>query len=982
MHATAPSLSWLTEPAVFEVNRLPAHSDHHWRVGGRELAQTLDGAWRFFYSPRIADRPSDFWRPDADLSDFGTITVPGHIELQGYGQIQYVNTQYPWDGLSALRPPEIDADRTAVGSYVRDFELDPAWADMRTCVSFQGVERAFYLWCNGSFVGYAEDSFTPSDFDLTPYLHPGTNRLAVEVYQHASASWLEDQDMFRFFGIFRPVVLYAKPAWHIEDLWLRAELDQDNATGTLRPRLVISAPEGTPADALPHAHITVADPTGTVELARSCELVAEANDVGEEEADVEVDELPTHPGARTFRTAEELRIEPVQCWSHNAPALYTVTLALYDPSGTEVESVSYRIGFRRVEIIDGVLTLNGDRLFFRGVNRHEWSPTAGRAIGIDDMRRAMETITRNNINAVRTSHYPNQTPWYDLCDEHGIYLIDEANLETHGSWQKLGRVDPAWNIPGSDPVWLPAVIDRARSMFERDKNHASVVMWSCGNESFAGEVIAAMSRYFHASDPSRPVHYEGVFPTRGHESHRAAWEEISDVESRMYASPAEVRAYLEGTDGTPGPRKPFVLCEYMHDMGNSLGGMEDYLRLGAEFPQFAGGFIWDFMDQALWRRDALGRRALGYGGDFGERPSDYAFSGDGIVFADGTEKPAMQEVRYWYADEPTRAAHDAQRDSAAKENARRFAECAAERRTASDLADDLVVVEGDVNLGVRDGKLEVLFSWAEHGPVSIKLNGTEWLYRAPRPAFWRAATENDRGCGFAERASVWLAADANPRCIDQQIEERGPRRVSVCYRFASDAVPGAEASLRYTVEAGCGMLVEAEYHGAPGLPELPCFGLRLATPAPVREVVWTGLSGETYPDRWRGGRFGRWSEGPHVPPYLVPQECGCHVRTQELELVGMPGSERCDRGGAGAAARLRAVMEEVPFSFSALPVSALELETADHREDLPKSTHTHVTLYGAMRGVGGIDSWGSDVTEPYRLSSAADYRLAVRVLRS
>lgn len=300
-----------------------------------------------------------------------------------------------------------------------------------------------------------------------------------------------------------------------------------------------------------------------------------------------------------------------------------------------MELVPYKTGFRHFELKNGLMLLNGERIVFNGVNRHEWNPERGRAIGMEDMQQALLTMRQANINAVRTCHYPNQTPWYHLCDENGLYVMDETNLETHGSWQKMGKVEPSWNIPGSLPQWRECVLDRARSMFERDKNHTSILIWSFGNESYAGENILAMSQFFRQQDPSRLVHYEGVF-------HNRAFDSISDMESRMYATPQDIRDYLSSN-----PAKPFLLCEYMHDMGNSLGGMESYIRLADEFPQYQGGFIWDYMDQALWYTDSLGRRVLGYGGDFGERPTDYNFSANGIVFADGIPKPAMQEVRYW-----------------------------------------------------------------------------------------------------------------------------------------------------------------------------------------------------------------------------------------------------------------------------------------------------------------------------------------------
>lgn len=929
-----PELAWLTDPTVFAVNRLPAHSDHRWTIGGEMPFQSLDGEWQFAFSPCPAQRPADFWAEDADLSAFGTIRVPGHIETQGYGQLQYINTMYPWDGCSDLRPPQIDWDNAPVGSYVRTFDLDPALRGKRVCVSFQGVEEAMYLWCNGHFVGYAEDSFTPSDFDLTPYIRETGNRLCVEVHKRCSASWIEDQDFFRFSGIFRPVFLYAKAPVHLEDLWLRAGLEEDNTTGTLAPRLKLSAAEGAlPADTAVHCRVTA--PGGTAVYDAPLTLHAEGG----------------------FLIAESIRLPGIRAWNHSDPALYTVTLTL-TADGREQEVTGYRTGFRRFEMKDRVMCLNGERVFFNGVNRHEWNPETGRAIGPEDMFRAMETFRRNNINAVRTCHYPDQSLWYDLCDENGVYMIDEANLESHGSWQKMGAIEPSWNVPGSLPEWKDCVVDRARSMFERDKNHTAVLIWSCGNESYAGEDILAMSRFFHENDPSRLVHYEGVFNCR-------AFDEISDMESRMYATPAEIREYLDND-----PKKPFILCEYMHDMGNSLGGMESYIRLGEEYEMYQGGFIWDYMDQALWHTDAAGRRVLGYGGDFEERPTDYNFCANGIVFADGAEKPAMQEVRYWHMNAAARAAHDAANARAEALSASTMAETAKTFAAAGASRRDLVIVEGDVNTGVQGEGFAVLFSFTEHGPVSLRVHGAEWLYRAPRPVFWRAATENDKGCGFPLRSAAWQAADAQPICTGHTVEEKSARKFVLSYRFASPAVPGMEAELRYTVTAEGEMTVQAVYHGAAGLPELPCFGFRLATPRPVGRVSWTGLSGETYPDRYKGGVFGRHTEEPHLPDYLVPQDCGCHVGTHSLRLDRVDPTGRTD-------ATLELVMADKPFAFSALPHSAQELEAADHREDLGRSVHTHLCVYAAMRGVGGINSWGADVEDAYHVSAEEDHAVQV-----
>ncbi len=923
MNASHPELNWLEDPRVFAVNRLDAHSDHTWHTPEGSLRQSLDGSWRFAYSPCPAARPADFWRADASLDGFGEIAVPGHIEMQGYGQIQYINTMYPWDGRHFLRPPQIPWDDTPVGSYVRTFTLDPALEGKRVCVSFQGVERAFYCWCNGHFVGYSEDSFTPADFDLTPFLQAGENRLCVEVYKNCSGSWLEDQDFFRFFGIFRPVYLYAKPALHIEDLWLRASLEPDNTTGVLAPRLRLSAADGASLEGCT-LRCTVAAPGGAV--------LWDAP-------------MPLREDGSGYVYGQPVRLPCIRKWDHEDPALYTVTLTLRDAAGALQETVPYQTGFRRFGLREGVMELNGERIVFNGVNRHEWNPASGRAIGPEDMHRAIETFRRNHINAVRTCHYPDQTLWYELCDCNGIYMIDEANLESHGSWQKMGAVEPSWNVPGSLPEWRDCVVDRARSMFERDKNHTAILIWSCGNESYAGEDILAMSEFFRQNDPGRLVHYEGVF-------HCRAFDRISDMESRMYAKPEEIRAYLES-----GPAKPFVLCEYMHDMGNSLGGMESYIRL-LDHPQYQGGFVWDYMDQALWQQGPRGRR-LGYGGDFGERPTDYAFSANGIVFADGTEKPAMQDLRYWYDTPAHRAAHDARNARAA----------AAFRLPALRAGGPLAVIQGDVNLGVRGDRFALQFSYTEAGLSSLRLDGgPEWVWRAPRPALWRAPTENDRGCGFPVRSAAWMAADAYPQAAGWQVEEASPQRVRIRYTFTFPTVPGASADLTYTV-TGSALRVDAAYHGVPGAPELPVFGVRMSTLHPAARVCWTGLSGETYPDRYKGAQFGRWSDQPHIPAYLVPQDCGVHMGTRTLTLEQQDAACRTT-----AALTLR--MAEEPFAFSALPNTPQELENAAHRDELPCTGRTVLSVLGAVRGVGGIDSWGTDVEPACRLSGEADHRVS------
>lgn len=633
-------IRWLDDPQVFAVNRLPAHSDHRF-YGSMEdcrrktcgLTQSLNGTWRFQWSKSAGTCPAEFYREDFDTTGFESIQVPGHMELAGYDRIHYINTMYPWEGHLYRRPawslPEAGgeamegqfskAEYNPVGSYIREFELDEGLKGKRVCISFEGVEQALYLWLNGQFVGYAEDSFTPSDFDLTPYIRDGKNVLAAQVHKRSTAAYLEDQDFFRFSGIFRDVTLYAKPEVHVEDMWARAEVAEDCRRGSFSLDLRLSRGNDSGPDSENDEF-----PGYSV---RWSLFDGDGRAVARDEA----------PAAGSLRFGP-VAVEDVRLWDHHNPRLYHLEITVLGPDGSEVEAVPYDVGFRRIEIRDQVIRLNGKRLIINGVNRHEWNARTGRVIGMEDMIRDMEILKANHINSVRTCHYPDQIPWYYMCDTCGIYLMAETNLESHGSWQKMGAVEPSWNVPGSLPQWREAVMDRARSNFEVFKNHTSVLFWSLGNESYAGDNLLAMQRFFKEADPGRPVHYEGVFHNRAYE------DGISDMESQMYAPPERVEAYLRNR-----PKKPFILCEYMHDMGNSLGGLKSYMDLLDRYEMYQGGYIWDFIDQALFVKDEVtGREVLRYGGDFDDRPSDYEFSGNGIVFADRTPKPAMQEVRYYY----------------------------------------------------------------------------------------------------------------------------------------------------------------------------------------------------------------------------------------------------------------------------------------------------------------------------------------------
>ena len=625
-------MKWLDNPEVFKVNQLEPHSDHSYYLDYSDmkkeknpLLQSLNGQWEFAYSKNVMERPVDFYKETFDASGFDKIMVPGHIELAGYDKIRYINTMYPWEGkeyhrgaysMEATGAEEgmfSEAQYNPVGSYIKYFDLDKNMCGKRIHICFEGVEEAMYLWLNGQFIGYAEDSFTPSEFDLTTYIKEKGNVLAVQVHKMSTAAFLEDQDFFRFFGIFRNVTLKAIPDVHLEDVWFKPVLNQDNESGSVSVSMKVSATDSQNVT----AGFILKDREENILVEKSLQLNKENNHL---EGTICVD------------------LESVRLWDNHNPYLYHAYVELKAEDGSLAEVIPYDIGFRRIEIIDKVVYLNGKRLVITGVNRHEWNARTGRCIGIEDMKADISCMLRNNINSVRTCHYPDQIPWYYMCDDAGIYVMAETNLESHGSFQKLGAIEPSCNVPGSIPQWRDAVLERAKNNFETFKNHTSILFWSLGNESYAGDDIEAMNVYFAEKKDGRLVHYESSYYNRAYE------DTISDFETRMYAKPEDVEEYLNNS-----PKKPYILCEFMHDMGNSMGGLGSYMKLIDKYDMYHGGFIWDFIDQAIMVKDPVtGKDVLRYGGDFDDKPADYEFSANGIVFADRKEKPAMQEVRYYY----------------------------------------------------------------------------------------------------------------------------------------------------------------------------------------------------------------------------------------------------------------------------------------------------------------------------------------------
>lgn len=1047
----------IRNPEIFAIGRLKAHSDHACyrdEAGEQDARLSLNGEWKFRYSENIAAAPKGFEREGYDDSRWDTIPVPSHMELQGYGHPQYLNVTYPWDGVEAALPGEVPTRYNPTGSYVREVSL--VLTDEPVYLCFQGVESAFALWVNGSFAGYSEDSFTPAEFEITPFVRDGKNRIAVQVYRFSSGAWLEDQDFFRFSGIFRDVYLYTKPACHLEDLFVRTALKDNNTRAQISLNLRYEYRRMSEAnDFCAEYRLYSPDGRETVRFTKPVEGRPALNET------VSADTLAS-PDVYTQQL--DIRVEQPLLWSAETPQLYTLKIFIRrtDADGTAgslVETVVQKIGIRTFALQNGIMELNGRRIVFKGVNRHEFCAQSGRVLPYEVQKQDILNMKRNNINAVRTSHYPNAGCFYELCDSEGIYLIDETNLETHGCVYREGaRPDDNIFIPSDKPEWQAAVLDRANSMFQRDKNHPSILMWSCGNESAGGLDIYRMSQLFHTKDETRLVHYEGL-------ANDNRYPDTSDVISRMYWKPADIAAYLKDHRD-----KPFISCEFSHSMGNSTGNFDEYTELTETEPLYQGGFIWDYVDQAMMAADANGEPFLGYGGDFADRPHDADFSGNGIMFADRTPSPKLVQVKHDYqsfritvqhdrviiknlslfegteayrvtatltkngrrvrTDEiPIRVAagmeaiyllpYDAKAISAEHSDGEyivtvsillrkdrsyaaagyevafgqsegfgryldhtlvRIAAKAHESKKgqASGPASPFVE-EGIYNVGVHgeypaaDGKTPArfyyIFNRGNQAFLSMALSkinaGThpstaELLYRGFKPNFWRAPVQNDNGNGMPARLGIWKLISENLTASLTQTRREADGTVLIRYEYRSPLYEnGILCTVTYRVNAAGLIKVTMESDGFPGLPELPEFGMCAALPLFYDSLRWYGRGmEETYADRKSGSKIGCYHNlvMDNVAAYLFPQETGNHTDVRCADIVN------------GDGAGLHILYDgQKPLNVSALPYLPQELEQARHPFELPKPYETVVRISGMQMGVGGDDSWGAPVHEPYRI---------------
>lgn len=1004
----------IKNPEIFEQNRIAAHSDHVCykneleKIKGKSsLRYDMNGLWKFAYAKNQSLAPCGFEAADYDCKNWDEIRVPAHIQMEGYDVPIYTNTTYPWEADESIKPGEVPEIFNPVASYVKYFTIPENMKNKRVCISFQGVESGFALWLNGHYVGYSEDTFDPSDFELTDYIVEGENKLAVRVWKWTSSSWCEDQDFYRFSGIFRDVFLYAVPCAHVEDLSVVPTLNDTFDEGTLSVSIKADG-----------------DGIASVKLYELGDLSVEKYDRAKlllEEFDIELRNKEICEGS--------CNVKNPLLWSAEKPNLYEVKIIVKDTHGNETEFISQLAGFRRFEMVDGLMKLNGKRIVFKGVNRHEFSSITGRVPNRDEVIKDIVTMKKNNINAIRTSHYPDDSMLYKLCDIYGIYMIAENNLESHGTWEAYnkGYVDLDFVVPKDKPQWREMMLDRANSCYQRDKNHPAILIWSCGNESFGGKTIYEMSQLFRQLDKHRLVHYEGVFSDR-------SYNDTSDMESQMYTPAAGIEKFL-----AEHPKKPFICCEYTHAMGNSCGAMHKYTELTDREPRYQGGFIWDYIDQSIYKKDRYGKWFLTYGGDFGDRPTDGDFSGNGICYGGEREaSPKMQEVKFNYQNisvdfdsdyiftvtNKTLFVNTSVFDAFAilladgeevyrtklqisvppmdrasyevpvtlknsmidvgkeycivvsfvlKENTIwekagyeiAFGQHMIKKPVSEYSCDKSVeLVVGNGNILVRGENFKALFSRMNLGMVSYVYGGVEMLPNTiPLPNFWRTPTNNDSGNMMPQRyaqwkiASMYVTTRQNQRFADTSPRvEKNDNNIAITYTYFMPTTPQSSCEVTYRVFGDGTIETTLSYDPVKELGDMPEFGMMFKLDADYDTVKWYGLGPqETYEDRQHGGKYGVYENkvADNVAEYLVPQESGNKCRVRYAKVM--------DKKGRGM------LFFGDELSFSALPYTPHELENAAHHFELPPVHYTVVRVAKKQMGVGGDDSWGSHTHPEYLL---------------
>jgi len=1025
------------DPKFFKENCMAAHSDHVTYKNEAEAMEqnssfrlSLDGIWKFHYAKNDAQTIPGFEAEGYNCRPWDDIRVPAHIQMEGYDIPQYANIQYPWDGREDVWRDAVPTDFNPVASYVKYFTLPEGFVKNGLYISFQGVESGFALWLNGSYVGYSEDSFTPSEFDLTPYVKEGENKLALKVFKWTSSSWCEDQDFYRFSGIFRSVYLYTMPKVHVYDLKVQPVVAESLESADLVLDMEICGKAETVEKSADNAKMQNVSAKITLTGSRDDSKEGAAGSVSENTIFSETISFQPYNTSDTIRFTDtgaatvhfEQEVNHPNLWSAEHPELYTLTVELLDESGDCVEYISQNIGFRRFEMKDGIMTLNGKRIVFKGVNRHEFSSKTGRAVSKEEVLQDIITMKQNNINAIRTCHYPDASGIYELCDRYGLYMIAENNLESHGSWDAAshGLVPKDTIVPGDNMDWEPMMLDRVNSCYQRDKNHPAILIWSVGNESYGGKVIFDMSEKFRALDPYRLVHYEGIFNDRRYEG-------TSDMESQMYTSVENIKKFL-----AEHKEKPFICCEYTHAMGNSCGAMHKYTDLTDTEPRYQGGFIWDYIDQSILKKDRYGQEFQAYGGDCGERPTDYNFSGNGICYGGERDaSPKMQEVKFNYQN--ISVAFEEHSFTVVNKNL--FADTSeyqcivilqkngtVVKKQKMDtnvvplssgsyeipfvipedaeyavtvsfvLREDtfwakaghevafgqkvykkevkfavpekpLQVVRGKVNIGVKGDDFDCLFSLLNGGLVSYRYAGKEMIEKIPMPNFWRAPVDNDNGSMAPGRYAQWKIAS-------MYISHRNGGMF--------DNVPTTVEETEHSVT------ITYTYY----MPTTPAAKCQVAYTVFGDGTVETKLTYdpvEGLPDmpefgmmfklnadydnvEWYGyGPEETYADRRHgaklgIYKNKAADNMAKYLVPQECgNKVGVRYAKVTDYKGRGL------LFSGDELSFSALPYTPHELENAAHPYELPQVHYTVVRVALAQMGVGGDDSWGAWVHPEYNI---------------
>ena len=977
--------AWLSDPTIFSVNEQPVNSDHEFFASQQEmnegvssLVRSLDGKWKAHFALNPAGAPDALLTGSIMDAGLREITVPCEFQLENpeWDPPHYVNTQYPWDGHEDLHAPEVSEKYNPTVTAVRTFTLSLKDLQNRILLRLNGVEAAVLVYLNGQEIGYAEDSFTGHSFDITSAARVGENRLVLRVFKRCTGSWLEDQDFWRFSGIHRSVELCFWPECHLLDMRVRTPLSDNYQTARLEALLTVTGRGG-------QVRATLSDKGGNV-------LYEETKAVSGQ-AQVLFDSV----------------IPGVKLWSAEEPNLYQLTVTLTNEMGQVTEVSKTMVGFREFKMIDKIMCINGKRIVFHGVNRHEFDCDRGRVMTRELMLRDIHDMKAMNINAVRTCHYPNTTEFYRLCDEYGLYVIDETNIESHGSWAPMHD----WVVPGDKPEWHDMTVNRGNSMMQRDKNHACVIIWSCGNESWGGCNLFDLSEHFRKNDPTRLVHYEGCV-------HDKRYLHTSDMLSHMYMKAADIEKYLNNN-----PDRPFINCEYTHAMGNSCGGMNEYTALEDKYPMYQGGFIWDYVDQALRVKGPNGQERLAYGGDFGDKPTDWQFNTNGIILGDRTLTPKCQEVRYLFRDvflkvgktgvtvwnrklfaalkgyilrwtvecdkKPVKAGEIILPEIAAGESKHinlPYGKLPMEGQVVLTvflvLAEDqgilpagtvlshgqmvygetvkseeetapATIICSDNNIGVRGNGLGALFE-KRGGIISFRDKaGRETLLRAPQLSLFRAHTDNDRGNQTAIRQGVYHLISRYSWQHEVQVAQN-EGVTTLTYRYTNMMLKDFEMTVVYTIRRDDEIDVTVNWPGVKDLPDMPALGLSFQLDPRLDTVNYYGMGPmENYIDRRDGAYLGwhQYAVAEGMTGYCKPQESGSRTGVQTFAVT--------DKDHHGVM-----IMGE-NLEVSCLPWTVEELQGAYHPSDLMGSVRTVLDVAMFRKGVGGDDSWGAPTLEKY-----------------